>query len=203
MPLWRIYSHPDTFTLDQKRGIAAAITKHYDVLPAFYVDVIFVDCKEGNVWVGPESKTNFVRIVVEQIARAMPSPDTAEGRAWRTGWMDKINEVCGWHTLCHAEHSKFIRRLFVHTYSTERSLTGRCISQRLRGTCGVFKASIPRQRILRQKSLGRQRITHIPTKLSILSEMIALSIETIEEPISYMITTILRSSSNIAPSENL
>ncbi|RYO42797.1 hypothetical protein AA0111_g705 [Alternaria arborescens] len=93
MPLWRIYSHPDTFTLDQKRGIAAAITKHYDVLPAFYVDVIFVDCKEGNVWVGPESKTNFVRIVVEQIARAMPSPDTAEGRAWRTGWMDKINET--------------------------------------------------------------------------------------------------------------
>ena len=61
----------------------------------------------------------------------------------------------------------------------------------------------PRQRILRQKSLGRQRITHIPTKLSILSDMIALSIETIEEPISYMITTILRSSSNIAPSENL
>jgi hypothetical protein len=117
--------------------------------------------------------------------------------------MDKINEVCGWHALCHAEHSNFIRRPFVHTYSTERSLTGRCISQRLRGTCGVFKASIPRQRILRQKSLGRQRITHIPTRLSILSDMITLSIEMIEGPISYMITTILLSSSNIAPSENL
>ena len=46
MPLSRIYANPDTFTLDQKRGIAAAITKHYDVLPAFYVAVIFVDCKE-------------------------------------------------------------------------------------------------------------------------------------------------------------
>ena len=133
----------------------------------------------------------------------MPSPDTAEGRAWRTGWMDKINEVRGWHALHYAKYSNLLRRLFVHTYSTERSLTGRCISQRLRGTCGVFKASIPRQRILRQKSLGRQRITHIPTKLSILPDMLALSIEMIEGPISYMITTILRSSSNIAPSENL
>jgi hypothetical protein len=172
MPLWRIYAHPDTFTLDQKRGIAAAITKHYDVLPAFYVDVIFVDCKEGNVWVGPESKTNFVRIVVEQIARAMPSPDTAEGRAWRTGWMDKINEVCGWHALHYAEYSNIVHRLFVHTYSIEKSLIGRCTSQRLRGTCGASKASIPHPLILRQKSLGRQRISRIPTKHLILSGMI-------------------------------
>lgn len=98
MPLWRIYAHPDTFTADQKEGIARALTKHYDVLPAFYVNVIFVDVEEGNVWIGGESKKNFVRIVVEQIARAMPSPDTQEGRAWRTGWMDKINQVRP-HTL--------------------------------------------------------------------------------------------------------
>jgi hypothetical protein len=123
----------------------------------------------------------------------MPSPDTAEGRAWRTGWMDKINEVCGWHALHYAKCSNVIRRLFVHTYSTERNLTGRCISQRLRGTCGVFKASIPRQRILRQKSLGRQRITHIPTKLSILSDMIASSTRLIERPISYIIITLVQS----------
>lgn len=93
MPLWRIYAHPDTFTYDQKKGIAGAITKQYDILPAFYVNVIFVDSSEDNVWIGGEPRKNFVRIVVEQIARVMPSPDTAEGRAWRTGWMDRINEV--------------------------------------------------------------------------------------------------------------
>ena len=93
MPLWRIYANPDTFSFEQKKGIAAALTKHYGVLPAFYVDVIFVDCKEENVWVGGEPRKDFVRIVVEQIARTMPSPDTPEGQAWRTGWMDKINEA--------------------------------------------------------------------------------------------------------------
>lgn len=94
MPLWRIYAHPDTFTFDQKKRIAASITKHYDVLPAFYVNVIFVDSGEDNIWIGGEPRKNFVRIVVEQIARSMPSPDTSDGRAWRTRWMDKINEVC-------------------------------------------------------------------------------------------------------------
>lgn len=93
MPLWRIYAHPDTFTYDQRKGIAQAVTKQYSILPAFYVNVIFVDVKEEGLWIGGETKKNFVRLTVEQIARQMPNPDTEAGRKQRTAWMDKINEV--------------------------------------------------------------------------------------------------------------
>jgi hypothetical protein len=97
MPLWRIFAHPDTFSYEQRKGISAAITKLYTSppvsLPAFYVNVIFIDAKEDQMWIGGEQKSNFVRIVIEQIARAMPTPDTIEGQKSRTGWMDMINEV--------------------------------------------------------------------------------------------------------------
>ncbi len=97
MPLWRIFAHPDTFSYEQRKGISAAITKLYTrppvSLPAFYVNVIFIDAKEDQIWIGGEPKSNFVRIVIEQIARTMPSPDTIQGQKFRTGWMDRINEV--------------------------------------------------------------------------------------------------------------
>lgn len=93
MPLWRIFAHPDTFSYDQRKDLAAAITKLYAVLPAFYVNVLFIDVKEEQVWVGGQPKANFVRIVIEQIARQLPTPDAVEGRKARDGWMDKINAV--------------------------------------------------------------------------------------------------------------
>ena len=63
-------------------------------MPAFYVNVIFVDSGEADVWVGGKPRTNFVRITVEQIARKLLSGDTEEGAAQRKWWMDKINQVC-------------------------------------------------------------------------------------------------------------
>lgn len=95
MPLWRIFSHPTTFTLPQRAGLAKAITHLYVSrgLPAFYVNVLFIDLDERAVWIGGEPRKNFVRIVIEQIARTMPDPDTEAGRKQRTGWMDMINEV--------------------------------------------------------------------------------------------------------------
>jgi phenylpyruvate tautomerase PptA (4-oxalocrotonate tautomerase family) len=69
MPLWRIFAHPETFSHDQRKGLAEAVTKLYKALPAFYVNVIFIDVKEEQVWVGGQAKSNFVRIVVEHIAR--------------------------------------------------------------------------------------------------------------------------------------
>jgi hypothetical protein len=93
MPLWRIFAHPDTFSYEQRKGIAEAVTKLYKVLPAFYVNVIFIDVKEQDVWIGGEPKTNFVRIVIEQIARSLPSPETDEGKTIRPKWMQMINDV--------------------------------------------------------------------------------------------------------------
>jgi phenylpyruvate tautomerase PptA (4-oxalocrotonate tautomerase family) len=90
MPLWRIFAHPSTFTTDQKRGLSQAITKAYVEgagLPAFYVNVIFIPLEEDEVWIGGEPRKNFVRIVVEQIARTMVTQER------RDFWMDHINKV--------------------------------------------------------------------------------------------------------------
>ncbi|KIV79819.1 hypothetical protein PV11_07364 [Exophiala sideris] len=95
MPLWRIFSHPQTFSIGQRKGLAKAVTELYVSLglPAFYVNVIFIDVDENGTFIGGEQRTNFVRIVVEQIARSMPLPDTEEGRQHRKKWMDAINET--------------------------------------------------------------------------------------------------------------
>lgn len=97
MPLWRIYAHPSTFTKEQKAGLAAAITKLYTSppanLPAFYVNVLFIPLQEDEIWVGGETRKNFVRIAIEQIARTMDPSTTPEGEARRKRWMDKINQV--------------------------------------------------------------------------------------------------------------
>jgi Putative oxalocrotonate tautomerase enzyme len=95
MPLWRIYSHPTTFTPSQREGIAKSITDLYVAvgLPAFYVNVLFIDLSDHGSYVSGAPTKAFVRVTVEQIARALPSPDTAEGAKRRTGWMDKINGV--------------------------------------------------------------------------------------------------------------
>lgn len=90
MPLWRIFTHPTVFTPAQKRSLAQAITKVYveEVgLPAFYVNVLFIPLQEDELWIAGEPRKNFVRIVVEQIARTMPTEEV------RRGWMDRVNEV--------------------------------------------------------------------------------------------------------------
>lgn len=61
------------------------------MLPAFYVNVIFINTGQADVWVGGKPRTNFVRIVVEQIARKLLSEETEGGVAQRTWWMDRIN----------------------------------------------------------------------------------------------------------------
>lgn len=96
MPLWKIYANPSTFTPTQRAGLAKAITDLYVNqvgLPAFYVNVLFVPLDDGQIYVGGVANKNFVRITAEQIARQMPDTTTEDGRAFRRGWMDTINEV--------------------------------------------------------------------------------------------------------------
>jgi hypothetical protein len=96
MPLWRIFSHPSTFTSPQRHALAGAITHLYTSnvgFPAFYVNVLFIDLDDNSCFIGGEENKDFVRIVVEQIARPMATPETEEGRARRKRWMDMINEV--------------------------------------------------------------------------------------------------------------
>jgi phenylpyruvate tautomerase PptA (4-oxalocrotonate tautomerase family) len=100
MPLWRIYSDPKTFSAEQREGLAKSITDVYHLgraaLPRFYVNVLFLDVDETkDVFIGGERREGFVRIVVEHIARTLPSADDEQGRAMRKGMMDRIENVSG------------------------------------------------------------------------------------------------------------
>ena len=52
MPLHRIYSTPGTFSVEDKAAIAERITAFYTApptnLPAFYVNVLFIDVPKGH-----------------------------------------------------------------------------------------------------------------------------------------------------------
>ena len=95
MPLWRIYSHPTTFTPTQRSALAQSVTRLYSPhMPAFYVNVIFIDADADALFIGGEPTTTFVRVTVEQIALKLPDGDTDEGAGRRRWWMDRVNEVC-------------------------------------------------------------------------------------------------------------
>jgi len=72
MPLWKIYHPPGAFSLEDKRGLSAAITALYAQLPKFYVGIVFEPVDPENFWVGGETRDNFVRIWVDHIARTAP-----------------------------------------------------------------------------------------------------------------------------------
>lgn len=73
MPLHRFYVPPDLYSADDKAKIAEAITEIYTKklkpLPAFYVVVIFIDVKEEDYFVGGKKTQQFVRVVVDHLAR--------------------------------------------------------------------------------------------------------------------------------------
>lgn len=95
MPLWRIFSHPDTFSPAQRIAFAKDITEYYvdKGLPAFYVNVFFIPLELDQCFVGGISKKNFVRIAIEHIAKHYPDGDTEAGRDYRKGRMDLIDQV--------------------------------------------------------------------------------------------------------------
>jgi len=97
MPLWRIFYNPSTLPIDQRQSLAKAVTKLYTEppvsLPAFYVNVLFIPLQENEFFIGGEQRNNFVRIVIELIARTLPEPDTEAGKQSRAGWNDKIVEA--------------------------------------------------------------------------------------------------------------
>jgi phenylpyruvate tautomerase PptA (4-oxalocrotonate tautomerase family) len=102
MPLWRIFSNPDTFSPTQRAAFAKDITDYYidKGLPPFYVNVFFIPLEPDNFFIGGTPRKNFVRITIEHIARHYPDGDTEAGMKFREGRMDLINEVgCNLSTL--------------------------------------------------------------------------------------------------------
>jgi phenylpyruvate tautomerase PptA (4-oxalocrotonate tautomerase family) len=95
MPLWRIYCNPETFSPEERTSLAQTITSLYTNLglPAFYVNVLFIDVLEQNFLIGGQRTKNTIRFSVEHVARAMPSADSEEGRLRISRWMDRISNV--------------------------------------------------------------------------------------------------------------
>ena len=88
MPLWRIFSHPSTFTIDQKQALGESITSLYTTshLPGFYVNVIFIPVEAENFYIAGKPVTDYVRIAIEHIAIHRP----IEVRASMCAEIDKV-----------------------------------------------------------------------------------------------------------------
>jgi phenylpyruvate tautomerase PptA (4-oxalocrotonate tautomerase family) len=81
VPYWEIFAPEDAFTPQDREQLSEAITSiyvDYVNLPKFYVVVLFKETPANTMYVGGKAANNFVRVVVDHIARQM---DTAEMRA--------------------------------------------------------------------------------------------------------------------------
>jgi phenylpyruvate tautomerase PptA (4-oxalocrotonate tautomerase family) len=82
MPLWNVYCTEGTYSTEDKRAFAEAITDIYAgeagglpelVLPRFYVVVVFHDLPRDSVFIGGVPRNDFVRFSIDHIAVSMPA----------------------------------------------------------------------------------------------------------------------------------
>jgi phenylpyruvate tautomerase PptA (4-oxalocrotonate tautomerase family) len=82
MPLWNVYCTEGTYSSEQKRAFAEAITDIYApedgglpemAMPRFYVVVAFHDLPKDSLLVGGVPRNDFVRFSIDHIAYAMPT----------------------------------------------------------------------------------------------------------------------------------
>ncbi|MCA3725920.1 MAG: tautomerase family protein [Phenylobacterium sp.] len=88
MPLWKIYHPPGAFSETDKAELAESITAVYGaVMPRFYVGIIFEPVDPTQFFVGGKPAGQFVRIVMEHIARSFPSLEASRR------FIDRINAI--------------------------------------------------------------------------------------------------------------
>ncbi|MCJ1260531.1 hypothetical protein MMC22_000392 [Lobaria immixta] len=98
MPLWRIFSHPSTFSTAQRQALAESITSHYtgEGLPAFYVDVVFIPVEPDSFYVGGKQAANMVRIAVDHLAIHKPKQED-DSQGLRGQLLNEIDEFLAPH----------------------------------------------------------------------------------------------------------
>jgi phenylpyruvate tautomerase PptA (4-oxalocrotonate tautomerase family) len=76
MPLWKIVHPVGAYTAEDKKDFSEAISTVYMAvpIPKFYVVVLFEEIEAENIYVGGESRNDFVRINIDQMARTLPGP---------------------------------------------------------------------------------------------------------------------------------
>jgi phenylpyruvate tautomerase PptA (4-oxalocrotonate tautomerase family) len=88
MPLWTVYHPVDIWSEEDRTELAGKITDIYaQIMPRFYVGVVFQPIPADSFYVGGAKADKFVRFVVEHIARAFPDRDRSRR------FIDKVNEV--------------------------------------------------------------------------------------------------------------
>lgn len=78
MPYWEIFAPEGAFTADDKQRLSADLAQMYNDnvdIPLFYTVVRFQETPANTLYVGGKPTTNFIRIVVDHIARHLPDPD--------------------------------------------------------------------------------------------------------------------------------
>ncbi|WP_028473772.1 tautomerase family protein [Nocardioides alkalitolerans] len=81
MPLWTIHTATGTYTADDKRDLARAVTGFYTRigLPAFYVVTVFEEHDRESFLIGGEPAVDAVRFVIEHIAVHSEGPEQRRG----------------------------------------------------------------------------------------------------------------------------
>jgi phenylpyruvate tautomerase PptA (4-oxalocrotonate tautomerase family) len=77
MPMWIVHAPEGVYSAEDKKKISEAITSIYVEfvdLPKFYVVVRFDEYPTDSMWLGGEPANDFVRFVVDHIARQMDDP---------------------------------------------------------------------------------------------------------------------------------
>ncbi|KAJ5365477.1 Tautomerase [Penicillium concentricum] len=80
MPAWYIKHSPNTITAPEKEQLAKSITRLYVSygLPAFYVQVHFIEDIPGTAFVGGEPHPNFAAVTIYHVARAFQNDETKQ-----------------------------------------------------------------------------------------------------------------------------
>lgn len=109
MPLWKVYHPVGAYTREDKQAFSAHVSDLYGrIMPRFYVGVVFQEVAEDSFFIGGEARSNFVRIWIDHIARAFPSPEAT------IGFVDRANQVIapwvkdrGWDWEFHIDETPF------------------------------------------------------------------------------------------------
>ena len=77
MPMWIVHAPEGVYSAEDKKDITEMLTQFYVEaveLPKFYVVVRFDEYPRDSMWVGGLPVNDFVRIVVDHVARQMDDP---------------------------------------------------------------------------------------------------------------------------------
>jgi phenylpyruvate tautomerase PptA (4-oxalocrotonate tautomerase family) len=91
MPTHYIYHPKGAFSDEDKKNISKSITDLYEVLPKFYVVVLFVPMEKNDFYVGGEPTDNYVRIISVHLARQRSDGTTSDERYLE--FVEKLKEV--------------------------------------------------------------------------------------------------------------